>query len=127
MSRELTKKQFGFVQTYAETGNATLAVKENYDLSDKNDDNTAAVMGNELLSLPKVKKALHAMGFNSDNAKRVVAEILNDETNEPKDRLKAAELTFKVGGDFAAEKHLNLNLTISDVLDSLDNGQETTQ
>lgn len=106
MSRELTKKQHGFVQKFAETGNATLAVKESYDLSDKNDDNTAAVMGSELLSLPKIQKALHAMGFNAQNADRIVAEIMNDETNEPKDRLKAAELVYRKFGEFAPEKHL---------------------
>ncbi len=72
----------------------------------------------EIIESKGVKEALHKMGFNSDNANRVVAEILNDETNEPKDRLKAAELVYKVHGDFAPDKHINFN--ISQVLDEME-------
>lgn len=106
MARVLTKKQRGFVNDYADTGNATLAVKENYDVSD---DNTAAVLGYENLSKPKIQEALRELGFDSNNAKRVIAEILNDDTNEPKDRLSAADKVLKVHGDYAPEKVLNLN------------------
>jgi Holliday junction resolvasome RuvABC DNA-binding subunit len=60
----------------------------------------------QVMEAKGVKDALFRMGFNTDNANRVVAEILNDETNEPKDRLKAAELVYKVQGDFAPEKHM---------------------
>jgi Holliday junction resolvasome RuvABC DNA-binding subunit len=67
---------------------------------------TAKHIPGEIISSKGVKDALFKMGFNTDNANRVVAEILNDETNEPKDRLKAAELVYKVQGDFAPEKHL---------------------
>lgn len=69
----------------------------------------------EIFDSKGLKEALHKMGFNSDNANRVVAEILNDETNEPKDRLKAAELVYKVQGDFAPEKHLVLEKKIISV------------
>ncbi len=60
----------------------------------------------EILDQKGVKEALFAMGFDSNNARRVVGEILNDETNEPRDRLKAANLVFDVNGDMAPEKHL---------------------
>lgn len=56
------------------------------------------------------QEELQKLGFSSDNAKRVVGEILNKELAEDKDRLKAAELIFKVNSDFAAEKHLNVNV-----------------
>ncbi len=47
------------------------------------------------------KEELAKLGFDSSNAKRVVAEILNGGIAvEEKDRLKAAELVFKVHGDF---------------------------
>lgn len=60
----------------------------------------------EILNSKGVKEALFQMGFDSDNAKRVVGEILNDETLEARDRLKAANLVFDVNGDMAPEKHL---------------------
>lgn len=57
-----------------------------------------------------VQEELARLGFDEQTAKEVVGTILTDETNEPKDRLKAAEMVFKVHGTFAAEKHVNLNL-----------------
>lgn len=56
---------------------------------------------------------LKAIGFHEDNAKRVVGEILDDHNNEPKDRLKASELIFKVHGSFAPDKHINVSLQVS--------------
>jgi len=110
MARTLTKKRRGFVNDFAETGNATLAVKKNYKV--KNDE-TARAMGSELLTFPNVQEELRKLGFDSNNAKRVVSEILNDDGAEPKDRLKAAEMVFKVNSDFAAEKHMNMNLNLN--------------
>lgn len=57
-----------------------------------------------------VQEELENLGFNADSAKRVVAEILGKRYAEDKDRLKAAEIIFKVTGDFAPEKHINLNV-----------------
>jgi Holliday junction resolvasome RuvABC DNA-binding subunit len=53
-----------------------------------------------------VKDSLQEMGFDSENAKRVVAEILNKPDAQDKDRLKAADMIFDVHGDKAPEKHL---------------------
>lgn len=44
---QLTKKQQGFVKDYIETGNASLAVKNNYDIQD---DATARSTGGEKLT-----------------------------------------------------------------------------
>jgi len=109
VARKLTKKQRGFVNTYADTGNATLAAKENYDVSD---DNTAGVLGHENLSKPKIQEALKELGFDSNNAKRVVATILNDESEEATARLNAADKVFKVNSDYAPEKTLNVNVEV---------------
>ena len=109
MARTLTKKQRGFVNDYADTGNATQAALKNYDVKDAH---VAQAVGSENLSKPIIQEALKGLGFDSNNARRVVGELLDDVTVEAKDRLKAAEIIFKVGGDFAPEKHLNVNIPI---------------
>lgn len=63
-----------------------------------------------------VQEELISLGFSEDSAKRVVATILTNVENEPRDRLKAAEMIFKVNGSFAPVKTVNLNMneTIAD-------------
>ena len=51
----LTKKQKGFVKDYVKTGNGSLAVKENYDVSN---DNVARVIASENLTKPNIQKAI---------------------------------------------------------------------
>lgn len=55
-----------------------------------------------------VKQALVDLGFHEDNAKRVVADILNK--SEDNNRLKAADMIFKVSGSYAPEKHLSVQV-----------------
>lgn len=108
MTRNLTKKQRKFVNEYADTGNGTQSViAAEYDVKDND---VAAVIAVENLRKPKIQEELRKLGFDSNNAKRVISEILNDETIEPKDRIKAAENVFKVHGDYAAEKHVNVHI-----------------
>ena len=57
-----------------------------------------------------VKDELKRLGFDEDSAKHVVGKILASEYEEARDRLKAAEMVFKVHGSFAPDKHVNLNL-----------------
>lgn len=76
------------------------------------DQTTAEASPGRTISQKGVKEELFKLGFDTQNANRVVAEILNDETNEPKDRLKAAELVYKVQGDFAPEKHITITKKI---------------
>ena len=73
MARTLTKKQRGFVNTYAKTGNGTLAAKKNFNVSN---DNSAAAVASEVLRSPKVQEALDELGFNEKSAKSVVVEIM---------------------------------------------------
>ena len=65
----------------------------------------------------KIKKELKALGFNEEKAKEVVADILENELNEPGIRLKAASEIFKVMGTYAAEK--TFSLTASANVDDL--------
>jgi len=53
--QRLTKKQRGFVEHYVATGNASEAVKKNYNVSN---DLTARVMGSENLTKPNVAQAI---------------------------------------------------------------------
>lgn len=60
----------------------------------------------EIIESVGVQNVLRKLGFDSNNAKRVVAEIMNKEDAQDKDRLKAADMIFEVFGDKAPEKHL---------------------
>lgn len=112
MVERLTTDDKIFADTVIKTGNATKAVIKAYGITDEN---YAGVKGHRMLRQAKIASYLAAKGFDSNNAKRVVGEIMNDSIVEPKDRLKAAELTFKVHGDFAAEKSINVNVNTADL------------
>lgn len=47
---------------------------------------------------------LKILGFDQETAKKVVGNILTDEEEESKDRLKAADMVFKVTGAYQDEK-----------------------
>lgn len=68
----------------------------------------------EILESKGVKEELEELGFNEGNAKRVVGKILDSDSEESKDRLKAAEMIFKVHGSFAPEKSIQLNISLSE-------------
>lgn len=57
-----------------------------------------------------VKEHLKVLGFDEDNAKHVVVEIMLNPAIEPNARLKATDQVFKVQGSYAAEKSINLNM-----------------
>lgn len=59
-----------------------------------------------------VHMALEDMGFSEETAKNVVKAILSDSKAMHKDRLKAADMVFKVHGTYAAEKHVNVNVDV---------------
>lgn len=107
MARKLTKKQRGFVNAKADGKPGVIAVLENYDTTDYN---TAKSIASENLTKPYIVKELEKLGFDSNNAKRVIGQILNDEDAEYRDRIKAAENVFKVHSDYAPEKSININI-----------------
>ncbi len=127
MARTLTKKQRKFVNEYAENGIGNLAVIEaGYDVLN---DETARVIASENLTKPNIQEELKKLGFDSNNAKRVVAEIMNDDSKKAADRLMAADKVFKVNADYAPEKHLNLNVDVGvrEELKELANGLLSNQ
>jgi Holliday junction resolvasome RuvABC DNA-binding subunit len=60
-----------------------------------------------------VQEALEEYGFNEDNAKRVVGEIMLDPSQKGDTRINAAKEVFKVRGSYAPEKHLNVNVDVT--------------
>lgn len=109
MARGLTKKQRVYVNRKADGATGVAAVLNNYDTEDYMTANAISV---ENLQKPLILEELTKLGFDSNNAKRVVGEILNKEFAEDRDRLKAAETIFKVNGDYAPEKTQNVNLNL---------------
>lgn len=75
---------------------------------------TAEVKQKEIMEQKGVQEALIDFGFNVDNAKKVVAEILLDPENDPNSRLKATDQVFKVHGAYAPEKNVNVNLNVNE-------------
>ena len=57
-----------------------------------------------------VKEALAEFGFSEDIAKKVVGDILTSPKSSDKNKLSAADMTFKVHGTYAPEKKINLNI-----------------
>lgn len=76
--------------------------------------NTAEVKPKEIIEQKGVQEELVAMGFTEDNAKLVVSEIMLNPSAEDNNRLKAADMVFKVKGGYAAEKSINLNVELID-------------
>lgn len=107
MARGLTKKQRGYVNDVADGVPGVKAVLNHYDTTDYS---TAGNIASENLEKPKIINALKALGFDSNNAKRVIGERLNDTHEETSNRLRAAEMILKVNGEYAAEKVIYLNI-----------------
>jgi phage terminase small subunit len=58
MAKDLTKKQKGFIKDNIETGNATQAALNNYDIESDDPENVAGAIGSENLTKPKIQEAL---------------------------------------------------------------------
>lgn len=110
MAKRLSHKQRGFINDYADGATATQAALNHYDIEAPNKYAVAQVIGSENLTKPMIVEELRKLGFDSNNAKRVVGEILNDERVDKQHRLNAADKVFKVNSDYAAEKHVNINV-----------------
>lgn len=65
-----------------------------------------------ILEQKGVQDELKALGFDEETAKTVVGNILLNEEERANDRLKAAEMVFKVHGSYAPEKQINLNVAV---------------
>ena len=126
MANGLTKKEKGFIKDVVETGNATLAALNNYDIESENKENVAAAIGSENLRKPKIKNAIadvltddllskrHLELLN----KREVIKMFNGEgevIDQPDTQAvsKGLEMAYKIKGSYAPERkligHVDLN------------------
>lgn len=71
---------------------------------------TATTKPGVIIGQKGVQEELVKSGFTEDNAKKVVEEIMLDESKDANARLKASDMVFKVHGSYAPDKHLNINL-----------------
>jgi phage terminase small subunit len=120
MSRGLTRKQEVFVEKYIETGgNGTKAALDAYDTDNYM---TAAAIASENLTKPKVQNAL-AEALPDDLLAKVHLEGLfatraifnkdGDNVGEDADfgiRAKYLDMAYKLKGQYAPEKRLNVNV-----------------
>lgn len=74
--------------------------------------NTAEAKPTEIIEQEGVKVELALLGFDEQNAKNVVGAILNKETAQDKDRLKAADMVFDVFGTKAPLKSIAIQVNI---------------
>lgn len=74
---------------------------------------TAEANPGRVIEQKGVQQELRKYGFNEEDAKAVVVEIMNSKFEEGNVRLNAAKEVFKVVGSYAAEKTFNLTATTS--------------
>ena len=79
------------------------------------DETTATAMPHRTIQQKGVQEELKKLGFDEEKAKEVVGEIMLSEDEEARDRLKAAEMVFKVFGSFAPEKRMNMNIQVKEI------------
>lgn len=64
---------------------------------------SATASAKDIIEQKGVQKELSALGFTVDNAKSVTTQILLNDKEQSKDRLKAADMVFKVHGAYVPE------------------------
>lgn len=58
----------------------------------------------EIIESPGVQQELSSLGFTEENAKAITASIMLGEKSEDRDKLKAADMVFKVHGTYVPEQ-----------------------
>jgi len=74
-------------------------------------DASADKKATEILESKGVQQELKKLGFDPETARKVVGQILLEGENDNV-KLKAADMIFKVHGEYAPEKHVNLNMDV---------------
>ena len=107
MAKRLTKKQEGFAKDYIETGNATLAVKQNYGVSN---DNSAAAAGSRLLRSVKVQEYIED---KAEHVAAIVYEIAQFGESDPV-RLSASKDILDRAGYKPIERSISVTQTLNE-------------
>lgn len=106
MSRQLTKKERGFANSYLDTNNGTAAALANYDTTDEN---TAAVIASRTLRKAKVQDYLQD---KAEHAAAIVYEIATGGENDNV-KLGAAKDILDRAGHKPTDKTLNVNIDMA--------------
>ena len=102
MARELTKKQEGFAKDYAKTGNATLAVKKNHNVSN---DNSAAAIGSRALRNVKVVEKIKTIAEQIPDSLLVKKHLQLLNSKKDGQLVRAGlDMAYKIKGTYAPEK-----------------------
>lgn len=115
MDKEQTKTKYVITPTVRQRRTARIIAEiaqgKHKDIKNNADIIKKAGYGSGLTTQPKrvlnsvgTTLALAELGFSSDTAKKVVAKILENDDAEDRDRLRAADIVFKVTGDYASDK-----------------------
>lgn len=80
---------------------------------------TATAYPGVIIAQAGVQEYLKELGFHSDNAKRVVTQILHKEDAKDEVKLKAADMIFQVEGTYAPDKSVNMNVDSKQVADMM--------
>jgi len=78
------------------------------------DETTAEKRAGDVIEAKGVQEVLEDYGFNEDEAKKVVAEIMKNPDADASARLKATDQVFKVHGTYAPEKSLVATVHLTD-------------
>ena len=104
MATKLTKKEKGLADDFIETGNATLAAKNNYNVAN---DNTAASVASQVLKKAKVQQ------YIEDHAEIAATEVMRIVQFGESDqvRLSASKDVLDRAGHKPIEKSLNVQVS----------------
>ena len=125
---ELTKKQKGFVKDYVETGNATQAAKNNYDVST---DETARAIGYENLTKPHIINAVKSIAEQIPDEVLIKVhkeglEATNKEGIDYAVRHKYLDSAYKLKGVYETDGQKNINILMPVLVKFLDKKDESS-
>lgn len=128
MGDKLTKQEQGFVKDLVKTGNATEAVKNNFDIES---DGYARVKGHRLITKDNVKQAIQSLAdrIPDDKLHEVLMEGLDAENNEKPDygiRHKYLDTALKIKGAYEPDENKNINILIPVLVKFLDKKDDGT-
>ena len=127
MQYKLTKQEQGFVKDLVKTGNATQAVKDNFDTIKT--DGSARVKGTRLLTNDNIKNAIQTLAdrIPDDKLHEVLMEGLNAENNEKPDygiRHKYLDTALKLKGAYEPDEQKNINILMPVLVKFIDKKED---
>jgi len=113
---ELTEKEQTFCVEIAKGKTQTQAAMNSFEVSSME---SAKVIGSQLMSRDKIKLSLEELMEHHGLTKSFRVQKLKThvENRDPNVSLKALDQSWKLDGSYAPEKHLNVGISIQDILE----------